>query len=153
PHIVSPSCGGVGVGCNSACATGFDDCNSNRSVAGGGCETPTNQPQTTGPTVTVNGVTFNHVATITNCGACNQNCHDSISNPTRAACTTDLCISVSGTGPCRHFDRAQCAGAVCTPAETPDGGIQGSESSCRKTAVEADGDRIPDDWETSQLNQ
>jgi hypothetical protein len=133
-----------------ACNPGFADCDG---IAANGCETNTHVAQSTSPAIYGAGSNsdlksgYTRVPTITNCGACGVTCDDGI------ACTTDLCVPGgppgAEVGQCRHFDRAQCGGARC-PGPLAPGAPPPVEPAC--AGVDADGDGLPSQWETPQVD-
>jgi hypothetical protein len=124
------SCDGVSNDCpadtavpdNSSCSGGL--------CCGGAC-TATNVAQSTSPvTIYPNSVKtgYSSVSTITNCGACGNDCGGA------AEGVTQLCVpQATGMGECRQYDRAQCSEA---------------EPSC--TQQDLDGDGLTTEWETPQ---
>jgi hypothetical protein len=80
------------------------------------------------------------VATITNCGACGNECGGA------SSCTTKLCVpSAAGYGSCRQYNRAQ-----CSEARSCQGSLQALEPEC--AGADNDRDGLPAEWETPQID-
>jgi hypothetical protein len=137
------------------CDVGYGDCNS---AAQDGCEINTHIAQSTSPYYLWAGDPnpnkdlqqgYQRVTSIANCGACG-NVDPSASCDDGIACTTDLCVPLAGVGVCRHYSRSQCSEARCGSGPLPAGTPPPRDPGC--TGLDADGDGLPGDWESSQVN-
>ncbi len=149
PNAVAQCAGGA---CAIAsCNAGYGDCDGSPAD---GCEAPLNVAQSTSPDYYGGGSNadlkagYLRVSAITNCGGCGVSCDDG------ASCTTDLCVPTGSTGQevavCRHYNRAQCSEARCNSQSLPSGTPPPLEPSCM--GPDADGDGLPNQWETSQTD-
>jgi hypothetical protein len=128
-----------------SCNLGFGNCDG---AVNDGCEAPLDSAQSTSPAAYGGPgnpdlrTGYVRVASIANCGGCGVTCDDGI------LCTTDLCVpSGTGVAQCRHYDRAQCAGARCPQGNLPPGTPPPTEAVC--AGLDADNDGLSTAWESA----
>jgi hypothetical protein len=153
--------------CTSTCATDpivYGNCSQPAfPTADDGCESKMSNITDSPAGVPISGYT---TATFpfANCGTCGTTCTD---GSARAAHSTHLCVPTGGgAAACRSFDRAQCVTArcmgdptcvsTCSTSSSTAGCFQPIPGEVASLAADqgadADGDFLPDAWETSLAN-